>query len=69
MFPDLPDQKEFWTRVFHNGFNCDYYKKYLDGQSREGLDHIYKCLTTTKKQNAFKDIYEVRPVLSSDMFF
>ena len=58
-FPDLPRQTDFWTEVFHNGFKCDYYNNYLDGQCHEILDRNYKFLTTDYYKDAFKSLFEV----------
>ena len=58
-YPDVPEKKDFWTKVFHNGFKCDYYKKNLDGQSREYLDRIYMQLTQPHYQKDFKSVFEV----------
>ena len=58
-FADIPDMGVFWQGVFLVGFNCDFYRQYLDGASRESLDHIYKCLVTGEKNDAFRDVYEV----------
>ena len=58
-FPDLPRQTKFWREVFHNGFKCDYYNKYFDGQCHEILDRVYMILTQEYHHNAFISVFEV----------
>ena len=58
-YPDMPMQTKFWKKVFHNGFERDYYDKCLDGQSRECLDLIYTVLTEPDYQNAFISVFKV----------
>ena len=68
-FPDLPRQTKFWKEVFHNGFKCDYYNKYLDGQCHEILDRVYMILTQEYHHNAFISVFEVSMKLKQLVYF